>query len=209
MTRYAVDLDGVLAQTVEASLEEFNRQYGTNYDKWFVTRWDWYELFPEIQNLPKSKRKDIMFRTMSKVWNEGRVRPEPGAAEFMRELGKRARVDIVTGRSGDVSDETLATWLAEHDIRYDNLVRAKGDKMFAGNYDVYVDDNPGIAEDVQKFPRRKVFLYDQPWNWNLDVPATKNVKRIHRLEEAVPPRFKQETLFRRPGVRVRSHVRRA
>jgi len=207
MTRYAVDLDGVLAQTVEASLEEFNRQYGTNYDKWFVTRWDWYELFPEIQHLPKSKRKDIMFRTMSKVWNEGRVKPEPGATEFMWELTKRARVDIVTGRSSDVSDETLKAWLAEHGIRYNNLVRAKGDKMFAGNYDVYVDDNPGIVEDVRNFPRRKVFLYDQPWN--LDVPATKNTKRIHRLEEAVPAWAKQETLFRRPGVRVRSHLRRA
>lgn len=212
MTRYAVDLDGTLADTVSATLEIYNERYGTHYAKADVNRWTLWNVFPELQHLPEAKRRDIILRIMDQAWIEGRVRPEPGAAEFMIELMQREpEVDILTGRGSGTSDEVLMNWLAHHDIPYRNLVRARGGgktKVFFG-YDVYTDDDPTLAADIaDRWPNKRVYLVDQPWNRS--VPNSPRVTRVHDLQEALPG-GKQMRLsgFRRHDVRVRQHRRRA
>lgn len=212
MTRYAVDLDGVLADTVGATLEEFNQVYGTHYTKEDMTSWDFWNIFPELHDLRESKRKDIILRMMDKVWIEGKIKPEPGAAEFMNEqMTREPQTDILTGRGKKTPDAAIVSWLSQHDIPYRRIVRSRGsgDKVFFG-YDVYIDDNPHLVMDIKdRWTQKRAFLVDQPWNHGF-VLKSPRVKRVRDLREALPS-GRQERLFRRRrpgGVHVRSYRRR-
>jgi uncharacterized HAD superfamily protein len=214
MTRYAVDLDGTLADTVSATLEIFNERYSTRYTKADVTEWRFWNSFPELQMLPESKRKNIILRIMDEAWISGRVRPEPGAAEFMRELTEREpQVDIVTGRSVGTPTEVIERWLDQNGIPYRNLVRVRGsqEKVYHG-YDLYVDDDPNLAMDIEaRWPDKGMLLVEQPWNHETLLTSGR-VSRVRSLRTALArlPSGRQERLFRRAGrdVRVRPHRRR-
>jgi len=215
MTRYAVDLDGTLADTVGATLEIFNERYGTRYTKADVTDWHFWNTFPELQMLPESKRKDIILRMMDEAWISGRVRPEPGAAEFMRELTEREpQVDIVTGRSMGTPTEVIERWLGKNGIPYRNLVRVRGsqEKVYHG-YDVYWDDDPNLAVDIwRRWPEKRMFLVSQPWNREGEVIValdSPRIRRVHDLREGLTGRGRQMRLLRHPEVHVRAHRRRA
>ncbi len=149
-------------------------------------------------------RKEKVFGTMRKVWNDDEVEPEPSAALMMRQLREHGKVDIVTSTLG--GKEKAREWLDRHNIPYDRLVWVHGgiSKATLKDYDVFVDDKPGLAAQI---PSGKILLlYDQPWNRGM--PDGLNVKRIHALEQAIPARAKQATLFRRPLVRFPVRVRR-
>jgi hypothetical protein len=149
---------------------------------------------------------------MDAVWLLNRVRPLPGAAEFMASMKHHGRIDVVTGRGKGTPTETIESWLKSNGIQYDRLVRVQGSraKIYYG-YDVYVDDDPRLAEEVAlKWPQKRVFLVDA--GWNHDVPNSERVTRIHDLMQALPDTGgKQMRLFRRvpnSQVAVRQHRRR-
>lgn len=215
MTRFAVDLDGTLAQTVEATLEKYNEKWrGAHYTKEDIIRWDYWNIFEEIDHLPEPARRDFILRIMDDVWNEGLVRADPDAAFFMRQLSEHGQVDVVTGRGKGTPDEVIEAWLRASGIPYDRLVRVRGSKakQFYG-YDVFYDDDPTLALDIaQKWPEKSVVLRDQAWN--RFVPDSERVRRVHSLAAAVPESsVRQQRLFRHPRplrsakVAVRRHLR--
>jgi len=182
--QYAVDVDGVLAEMVEAALARLNREWGTHYTKYDLTDWDFWHLLPELSALPEPKQKDKLFRTMEAAWEAGEVRPTPGAAAFMRRLRAHGRVTIVTKTLA--RDELLREWLRDNDIVYDELIHIpKGSKLSKATFqqfDVFVDDSPKLAEEVPT--GKTLLLVDQPWNQNVDMRS--HVRRIYSLHEAIP-----------------------
>ena len=215
MTRFSVDLDGTLADAVSATLEIFNERYGAHYTKSDVTRWDFWNVFPELQSLPENKRKNVILRMMDEAWISGRVKPEPGATQFMDGLNSlEPQVDIVTGRSMGTPTEVIERWLQRNGIQYRNLVRVRGsqEKVYHG-YDVYFDDDAKLAKDIAaRWPHKSIYLVSQPWNTKSGVDAEPRVTRVYDLREALhdmrESRGRQSRLFRRPDVRVRGHARR-
>lgn len=211
MTKYAVDLDGTLADTVGATLELYNERYGTAYRNEDIRQWRFWNFFPELQTLPESKRRDTILRLMDEAWLTGRVRPLPGATQFMARMRERTPVDILTGRSEKTPTETIERWLREHGIVYDQIVRVKGSGVakVLQPYDVYVDDDPNVAEEIAtRWPDKRIFLIDQPWNQH--VPESERVTRA-ALNTIPTPGTKQTRLFRRPTnpvVHVRQYRRR-
>lgn len=210
--KFAVDLDGTLAATVESVLDLYNAEYGTHYTTDAVTQWHFWNSLPELQSLPEPKRRDKILRYMDRAWNEGLVEPRPGAAEFMRELREYGQADIVTGRGEGTPTSVIEAWLDIYGIPHDEIVRVRGGsrgKVFHP-YNSYTDDDPTLALDIAAhWPQKRVFLIDQ--TWNREVPDSRNVRRIFSLLQAIPSdETRQMRPFRRPdqNVHVRRHQRR-
>jgi len=212
--KYAVDIDGVLAEAISPVLDRLNREWGSHYGKEDVTAWNFWNLFSELAALPRSKQRDKVLRTMEAVWEAGEVKPDSNASTMMHRLRQDGhRVDVVTKTLAKT--ETLRRLLAENDIPYDNLVHfPKGmrDSKATLDYDVFIDDNPSLATEIPS--QRLMVLRDQPWN--RDVPERENVKRIKNLMEAILPRsspfgHRHAPRGAREGIRtveVRRHLRR-
>ena len=205
MTRYAVDVDGVLALQIEATLARINMRYGTNYTKDDMVAWDAWNLIPEL----KGSRNEF-YRAMGAAWEAGEVQADPSASEMMRNLRLRGRVDIVTKTIAE--DDTLRFWLAANGIVYDGLVHLpKGSQVSKAaftEYDVFIDDSPKLAEEMPA--DKTLLLVDQPWNRN--VPVRRNVRRIGSLMEAAPSGTgwyaQRHAVQARKPVSVRRHLRR-
>ncbi|MCS7126648.1 MAG: hypothetical protein NZ929_07055 [Aigarchaeota archaeon] len=171
----AVDLDGVIANSLKVLLDVWNEETGQNIrfeeiDEWFF----W-------------KRLNIDEKTFLKFLNRAWIRwteippTEDKIREKLFKLRSLGRLDIVTARSKETEIYAL-NWLAKHEIPYDNYVWVKDteDKAVL-EYDVYIDDSPLLARAL-KDKEKILLIYDQPWNRELD--EGKNIKRIKDLDEA-------------------------
>jgi len=182
--RIAVDLDGVLAETMEAWCRMVNERFGTrikleDLDTW--TSW-----------LKTGITKDQFFEILDETWATWEDIPptEPDLAVKVAKVEKLGSLDIVTGRSRQTVEHAKA-WLSHHKIPYERFVRVRGwrDKIFL-NYDVYVDDAPELMPLISRNPVMWGILYERPWNRNLAV-----MPRVFRVEtwNQVPRILRQMT----------------
>jgi uncharacterized HAD superfamily protein len=174
----AVDLDGVLANTILTFCKIINARHSTRFEPSSFVRWKAWE----IAHIPKEE----FFRTLDEAWYDWKTLPptEPNIAEKVGQLRKLGRVDIVTGRSPD----TVApahSWLREHKVPFDSFVRTEGmmEKVELA-YGIFIDDSPdlmgGIASTLDKYG----IVYTQPWN--KDAPRMGRILRVERWDQ-IPP----------------------
>ncbi len=169
--KIAVDLDGVLAETMVAWCRKANEELGTHLTIEDLDTWaSWKKV---------GISKDDFYRILDETWETWEEIPstETNIAEKVAKIESTGSVDIVTGRSKRTV-EAARNWLADQGVRYRRFVRVLGwrDKVFL-NYDVYIDDAPELMPLVSRSPTAWGILYDRPWN--RDVP---DMPKVHKAK---------------------------
>lgn len=142
--KIAVDLDGTLAD-----LHKAMNELSDHFDDDSFLSWE--------------KEDDELFRYEARrVWNDhwDSIEPtEPNVNQKTEALNYTHDVDIVTNCVAN--RDVILSWLDKHSVVYDDLVMARktGRRKRNLEYDVYVDDKPGMVGtvDCQYVPMR-------PWN---------------------------------------------
>ncbi len=175
MLRIALDVDGVLADTMRLWLRLWNKRSGQKlgYDE--LVEWDFWKRL-------RISGEEFM-ELMKKAWTMWRELPptEPNLSKKVSMLKSFGRVDIVTARPREVEKYTLR-WLEAHRIPYDGYIwmRSSGVKATL-DYDVFIDDSP-LMVDGCAMRARLLLLYDRPWNRG--ILENVHVRRVKSLDEA-------------------------
>ena len=187
--RVGVDIDGVLADLVEATIKAWNEE---NPDRQFkVGDWTSWDVWKIMGNTPKE-----MHRLMDLGWSRwpDMLPMEPGLRQSLRRLRRVGHtIHIITGRNpGSYLD--VVRWLDLHRIPYDSLTfLIKGVDKLEFPVDVLIDDNPN---EVLRVPfGKQLYLRDQPWNrmtYNLDTAMGGNIKRVSGVREMVDDILRRE-----------------
>jgi len=169
--RIAVDLDGVLADTMVNFCRILNQRHSTQFTVNSFVQWDAWQ----IAHIPK----DEFFRTLDEAWFEWENIPavDDHIGEAVERIRRFGRVDVVTGRS-QVTVQAAMNWLKEHKIPYDAFVRTESTKAKARlSYDVFIDDSAELMCLIASSPDKCGILYTQPWNRNAG-----DMQRVFRVE---------------------------
>jgi len=174
--KIAVDLDGVLAETMEAWCRIVNERFGTRLKLDDLDTWtSWRKT---------GISKEQFFEILDETWDGWESIPptEPGLAVKVAKVETLGSLDIVTGRSKQTV-EHAKDWLAHHRIPYERFVRVRGwrDKVFL-NYDVYIDDAPELMPLISRNPLMHGILYERPWNRDVvEMPRVFRVESWTRI----------------------------
>ena len=173
--KIAVDLDGVLAESMLVWCDLVNKEFGLRVKLEDLDSWaSWTKL---------SISKDDFYRILDESWENWEEIPstEPGISEKVEKIQTFGDIDIVTGRSRRTVD-AAKNWVHAHKIGYGHFVSVAGwrDKVVL-DYDVYIDDAPDLMPLVSNIPLRWAILYDRPWNRS--VPSMPKVLRAKKWIE--------------------------
>ena len=178
----AVDLDGVLADTMAACCKIINREHSTHFEVSSFVDWEAWK----IANITK----DEFFRSLDDAWLAWHEIPptEERLAEKVGKLSEFSMVDVVTGRSSKTV-ASAKSWLKEQGIRFNSFVRTNSgmDKVKL-DYDVYIDDSPELMSSLSLMSDCYGVLYTQPWNSKL--PAMPRVYRVDSWSQ-IPERVRR------------------
>jgi 5'(3')-deoxyribonucleotidase len=175
MTKVALDFDNVLADTMNAWLNIFNKRYSREIKKSDIIKWKFWPLL-------KIRRKTA-YQIFNLVWENWEELPpiEENIASRVEKLSATSRVDIVTSARGDVKQ-----WLKFQGIKYNELIYTKQKSNL--KYDFFIDDSPDEALDLGR-EGKPCLLYDQPWNQeNRETYVFSNhdaIFRITCIDEAI------------------------
>ena len=175
--RIAMDLDGVLADTIQSFCKILNTRRSTAYSPEAFDRWNAWEI-------AHISREEFL-RTLDEAWFNWRGIPEieDGLASKVSRLTEFGSIDIVTGRS----EETVPfaqEWLQFHRIPYAKFVRTASTAAKAElDYDIFIDDSDFLMSLIASRLFGFGFLYTQPWN-----RSAKSMPRIFRVRswEEIP-----------------------
>jgi uncharacterized HAD superfamily protein len=168
--KIAVDLDGVLAESMVVWCELANKEFGTHLKLEDLDSWASWKKF-QIS-------KDDFYRILDASWEEWKQIPptEPGIASKVAQVEKFGTIDVVTGRSKQTED-AAREWVETQKVRYNRFVRVEGWREKADmDYDVIIDDAPDLMPLVSRRLIVWGVLYDRPWNQN--VPELRKILRV-------------------------------
>lgn len=187
--RVAIDIDGVLLDTVITFCELFNKKYGTSYQKSDVTKWEFFLDW----NIPEDYIWDIFYQ----IYKDSMSTPfiDDQIPTIMKALNQIHDVSIVSARTPQYRESVLEK-LRFHGIsqgsHYNKLVllfHKPYDLKIKEEFDVFIDDNPKLAEAIKNQEKKILLLYNQPWNQEID--DTENVIRVRNWTE-INSYFKKE-----------------
>ena len=169
--KIAVDLDGVLAESMLVWCDRANKEFGTHLNMEDLDSWSWWKRFPIS--------KDDFYRILDESWDDWKEIPptEPEIAAKVARIEKFGDLDIVTGRSKRTV-EAARSWVDSQKVRYRRFVRVLGwrDKVLL-DYDVYIDDAPDLMPLISRSPTAWGVLYERPWNRTVgDMPKVLKAK---------------------------------
>ena len=175
MLSIAVDLDGVLANTIQRFCTMINARHSTRFDNSSFTHWNGWE----IAHIPKEE----FYRTLDEAWYNWKEIPptEEDIGKKVGRLHRLGRVDIVTGRSPDTVPPAHS-WLKEHKVPFHSFVRTDGIMAKVElAYDIFIDDSPELMKGLASTPDKHGIIYTQPWN--RDSPGTERILRVERWSQ--------------------------
>ena len=179
--RIAIDIDGVLLDLMVTYCEIFNEKYNTEYTIQDVKHWEFFRDW----NITEEE----CFEIFHELYEDSMSVPfiDERALEYMRKLNISHEVYIVSAREPQYRNQTLKK-LNYHnvkkDVQYVKLIllhHKPYDLKLSQEFNVYVDDNPNLAESIKKRKKRYLLLYDQPWNQ--DVVCIDNIIRVFNWKE--------------------------
>ncbi|HUO42557.1 MAG TPA: hypothetical protein VMU35_06230 [Methylomirabilota bacterium] len=176
--KIAMDLDGVLADTIQSFCKILNARRSTKYSPEAFDRWNAWEI--------AHISRDEFLRTLDEAWFNWRSIPpmEDNLAAKVSRLTTFGTIDIVTGRS-EATVPAAQEWLRFHRIPYGKFVRTISTSAKAElDYDIFIDDSDFLMSLIASRLFGFGFLYTQPWN-----KAAKILPRIFRVKcwEDLPP----------------------
>ncbi len=178
--RIAIDIDGVLLDIMVTYCKIFNNKYKTDYIKKDVNNWEFYKDW----NITADECFDLFFElydSMSIPFIDER------APEIMKKLNTSHDVYILTARTPEYKSQVvkkLNYHNIQKNIQYVDIIllhHIPYDLKLQQNFDIYVDDNPNLAEPIRKLKERYLLLYDQPWNQN--IICKDNIIRVFNWKE--------------------------
>ena len=169
MLKIALDLDGVLVDAMGKFVEIWNKVRGDDKTINDIKRFGFYKdwgiveaVFWVFFDLCKSEHLESL---------------DPKAPKYIKKLFNKHHIDIVTARKESergLIEKTLKDIGLIQGIHYANLVitpRLEHSPKIEYDYDIYIDDNPNLAKDVQaiqQFEDRVMLMWVQPWNWMIE-----------------------------------------
>lgn len=175
LIRIALDLDGVLADSIRLWLKLWNKRTGQNLIYEEIVEWDFW------RSLGLSEGE--FMRLLNEVWRMWKMIPptEPNIGDEITKLNSLGKIDIVTARPRG-TEKYVLKWLEMHKIQYSEYIWVRSGKIKPKlGYDVFIDDSPLIVNGCT-FYRKRLLLYDRPWNRGIEDNLY--VRRIKSLSEA-------------------------
>ncbi len=172
--RIALDVDGVLADLLGAWLRVYQEETGRYIERSEVDSWEFWAKY----GITRSEFMKYMIVAWSRWWE---ITPlEEDMAEDVDNLSRYGDVDIVTQRPAKTVSY-VKKWLDKHGVKYRRFTWVPPRKSKSEySYDVYIDDSPRLAEELQQ-QGRLMLLYNQPWN--SEVRCSSVIKRVNSLDE--------------------------
>ena len=178
MLKIALDLDGVLADTMRLWIKLWRRRTGQIIEFEDLDEWDFWKKL----GINEGEFMDMM----NDAWRLWKIMPptEDSLSEKVKEIKKFGKVDIVTARPR-VTERYVLNWLRLHKIPYDEYVWIRSCREKPSlNYDVYIDDSPLIVDGCMR-RRKLLILYDRPWNKliqeNIYVRRIKSLSQVYEI----------------------------
>lgn len=176
----ALDLDSTLAKTCDVA---FDLLCGPDhkYDYGDILSWEWpLDEFGE--------------RYLHAMWFAWVLRPldiepwESDMADIVADISQLGEVNIVTHHDkpyNEMIDAGKKEWLAHHGIEYTEFVSVHERNKLELGYDVYIDDKPSLATDIDGCERDDVLLClrNQPYNHTDVAFESEQVNRVFTLRE--------------------------
>ena len=177
-----MDLDGVLADTVQSLCKILNTRHSTEYTPEMFDRWNAWEV-------AHISREEFL-RTLDEAWFNWKEIPamENDLATKVSRLTKLGTIDIVTGRS-EATVPCAQEWLQFQRIPYAKFVRTVSGSAKADlDYDIFIDDSDFLMSLVASRLFGFGILYTQPWN-----RSAKSMPRVFRVNnwEEIPRLIEQ------------------
>jgi uncharacterized HAD superfamily protein len=179
--RIAVDLDGVLADTMVPACGILNQHRSTPLAVGSFVRWRAWEI--------ADITRDEFFRTLDEAWFSWRTIP-PTEENLSAKVGRLAEfgaVDIVTGRS-PATLPYANSWLKQYQIPFDSFFRTNNSTTakLTLNYDLYIDDSAELMTLLASRLHGSGVLYLRPWNRNAaEMPRIFRVERWDQIPDVV------------------------
>jgi len=178
LLKIALDLDGVLADTMRLWIKLWRRRTGQIIEFEDLDEWDFWKKL----GINEGEFMDVM----NDAWRLWKIMPptEDSLSEKVKEIKKFGKVDIVTARPR-VTERYVLNWLRLHKIPYDEYVWIRSCREKPSlNYDVYIDDSPLIVDGCMR-RRKLLILYDRPWNKliqeNIYVRRIKSLSQVYEI----------------------------
>jgi hypothetical protein len=186
--KIAIDVDGTIAKTAEALLEELKNQYNEKHDIEEIDDWE-----SGVEKVFGGYKK--FFKIYNEVWENKREKIEPYVSkEHLLELSKYYDIVIVSNRVDMVSNmvdwrhkEFIQDWIKQKfglELKVE-LVKEMTDKVNNGNYDLIIDDAPMLVEAIKNNKKQMLILVERPWNKKVCNVKNENVTIVKSTEEAI------------------------
>ena len=170
--KIGIDIDDVLAGSMKPLIDFHNQKNGNDL------------IFEDVFSFNLSKvfnleTKEEMFNHILDFYKSDffrKIEPLPGSNEFVFELSKSNQLAAITGRPGNIKNETVF-WLEKFypncfsDVHFSNHFPgedgnlSKADFCLKEGYEILIEDSKEFASECAE-KGIKVFLFNQPWNKN-------------------------------------------
>jgi uncharacterized HAD superfamily protein len=162
--KIAIDIDGVLLNIMSTFLKIFNNRYCTSYKIEDVTNWEFFKDW----NISEEEAFDIFYNIYQNTMDVPFI--DEMAPEYLGKLHLAHEVYILSTRDPlyrSQVEKKLEFHKIKQNIQYIDLILIHNkpyDSKSSQEFDVFVDDNPHLAEAILKKKDKYLLLYDQPWN---------------------------------------------
>ncbi len=179
--KISVDVDGVLFDIMILYCKIFNKRYKTDYNKKHVIQWDFF--------IDWNIEREDAFAIFREIYETPAHVPltDQNAPQILEKLNKDNKIDIVSARTKKFRPQ-LEKELSVHGIEkgrhYDKLILVDDtpkDIKLQLKYDIYIDDNPFLADAIKNVKNSTLLLYEQPWNRM--VKTCFNIKKVSNWKE--------------------------
>ncbi|MEM4296507.1 MAG: NIF family HAD-type phosphatase [Candidatus Anstonellales archaeon] len=180
MEKLAVDIDGVLANFLQAFLDFFNALKGTGYKEYHICHWEFSKCF----GITKEEER----RLLDNFYASGKLKQLtclPYAKEAIKELSKIYEIYALTSRHNSLYSDTIF-WIRTHfpeikDVFFLDKTRNSKEIICREiGIKILVEDNKDFAF---KAAQNGIFvlLMDKPYNKGLEHD---NIKRVEDWKAA-------------------------
>lgn len=162
----ALDLENVVAHVHPLTIENSDTLTTEDHmQKWYFDDEEVFDHFMDVT---------------AEVWSDQTL-DIPPQETIMKErvalLQDIGSVDLVTNRHG--VDDSIHEWIEHNEIPVNDIViNQQGTPKQDFDYDVYIDDNPHLAGEVDR-----LYLYDQPWNQPKSIFDAGECMHITEIDE--------------------------
>jgi 5'(3')-deoxyribonucleotidase len=166
MRRIAVDIDSILADTLEAWLTTISGQFSVHAAVEDITQWEMHKC-PALASLTKEQVLSVLDMQYFYAY----IPPMPGAADALKTLmGDGHEVYLVTARWGKYAAEETSVWLKNQFpfLKWGQYVNLADKHCFKA--DVLIEDRGETLEKYSEtWPEAKLVTIDYPYNRNVAV----------------------------------------